>query len=72
MNEDYIQQTVDHAAAYLDEAVPAVRREMAGDEAAEDLEGFLEVAYTLTTTFRDREDLADVAALAIRRLAALP
>ncbi|WPH57784.1 hypothetical protein [Mycobacterium phage WXIN] len=69
MNEDYIQQSVDHVCEFLDEAIPAVRREM-GDEAAEHPGGFLQHAYTLSVTIRDREDLADIAALAIRRLAA--
>lgn len=68
---DYITQTIEHTAAFLDEAVPAVREAMAAaGQDAEDPEGFLKTAYTLSGAIRDREDLADIAALAIRYLAA--
>lgn len=71
MNDDYFVRTLDHTAAFLAQAIPAVRADMEFQNGPDDPEGFIETGFALSTAVRDREDLADIAALAIRRLAAL-
>ena len=64
MTDDYFVQSVEHCAAFLAEAIPAVRADMQTQNGPDDPEGFIETGFALSTAVRDREDLADIAALA--------
>lgn len=69
---DYFVQTLDHVSAFIAAAIPAIQKDLESQDGPDDPEGFIKTGYELSTGVRDREDLADIAALALRRLAAAP
>lgn len=70
MTNDYFAQTLAHASAFIAAAIPAIQKELESQDGPDDPEGFIKTGFDLSTGVRDREDLADIAALALRRLAA--
>lgn len=64
----YAEEVAQHASDFLAEALPAIRKEM-GSEHSDDPIGILRTSSGLIP-IKDHDALADVAALALRRLAA--